>query len=359
MPRAQVRVIGTIFEQIKKSLVSRAPGAASNDDSGAAEPPAAPPVATPATFPSSLDCEIMMKTFSKCFDSISGKRLYEQMVQAGVQPTDVTYSAYVFAIAKAGNMMEGLRLADEVRRNGGNYASVFCTLISGLVNARFAYSGVESVFERALASNAHIDTRCISSLVRRATSIFFSALVSIAYAHHSRTLLILIPLHRVYSRGSRPIKFANAMCDLDHSLSLPSPALTTALLMIAQTMNAARSGRFERARELIELMKRNWKNECAAAAAAQRAPSDDLKPSVYPYSIFISHASKRLSNTTDSQERETIEKLSESDAIALQRLCDQVRAVLGCQSSQVAFYFFNRHTNGSSRLYSIFFPGCA
>ena len=115
-----------------------------------------------------------------------------------------------------------------------------------------------------------------------------------------------------------------------HLFCIPLPPATSCCVF-AQTTNAARAGRFERAHELIELMKRNWKSECAAADAAQRVPNKDLKPSMYPYSIFISHATKRLSNSIDAQDRDIIEKLSESDAMALQRLCDQVRVVVAGQ----------------------------
>jgi hypothetical protein len=137
----QPRLIGSIFDELKVAHSKS------------------------STFPSPLDCEVMMKTLSKNSDTIGCKKLYESIHEHKVTPTDLTMGALIGAVAKAGNMMEGMRLVDEIRRHDGNVSVGFSSLLSGLVHAGFAYQGVESVFERAQACNAVLDTRAIAIMV--------------------------------------------------------------------------------------------------------------------------------------------------------------------------------------------------
>jgi pentatricopeptide repeat protein len=120
----------------------------------------------PREYPTPLQYELMMKSFAKNTDTVGAKRLYEQFQLTGLQPTSLFYAALVHTTAKAGNMIEGLRLVDEMRAvDGMDFAAGYGSLISGLFRAEYSPAGIESVFDRMRASGCLIETRVLATMV--------------------------------------------------------------------------------------------------------------------------------------------------------------------------------------------------
>jgi hypothetical protein len=100
---------------------------------------------------------------------------------------------------------------------------------------------------------------------------------------------------------------------------------------VGQVTNSVRAHEYDRAEELIKIMKRQWDVEVKAAAGAQRSPSADLKPSAYPYVILLSHLIKRIENKPDPKSVAVAEPLSAAEMQKMQKRVENV--IRDCQAT--------------------------